>query len=255
MTLTLYGVTSDGTSVPIEVTEDGKLVVDTSSVVWTRDGTTIKPANDGDSLDFDGPTLFGSHNRMITNGRNQDEAPLFLQNTNNNGYSFVSQNASSVTTAFIETNGSITAAGGNFLIYESGATRSEGYSVLRGEDSYFDVDRDIAPATSQTLFRGAAQGSEKFRVDATGAAMFASDVVIGSRGSQWLIRESNGVAMLVEQTRRAPRDFKKVRDLPNELDLVEAALNEVMSRLKMVPPAGWPVWDGQSEVTTDNDIA
>jgi hypothetical protein len=67
--------------------------------------------------------------------------------------------------------------------------------------------------------------------------------------------------MLIEQTRRGAkeprelREFEKVRDLPNELDLVEAALNEVMSRLKMVPPAGWPVWDGQSEVTTDNDIA
>ncbi len=32
MTLTLYGVTSDGTSVPIEVTDDGKLVIDTSGV-------------------------------------------------------------------------------------------------------------------------------------------------------------------------------------------------------------------------------
>jgi hypothetical protein len=78
--------------------------------------------------------------------------------------------------------------------------------------------------------------------------------------------------MLIERTRRATADLLngdsdelsdnsdvstdvKVRDLPNELDLVEAALNEVMSRLKMVPPAGWPVWDGQSEVTTDNDIA
>jgi hypothetical protein len=88
-----------------------------------------------------------------------------------------------------------------------------------------------------------------------GSAEFAGDVVIGSRGTKWLIRESNGVAMLIEQTRRQPRQPEKVRDLPNELDLIEAALNEVMAKLKMVPPAGWPVWDGQDEVTSDNDNA
>jgi len=92
-----------------------------------------------------------------------------------------------------------------------------------------------------------------------GSAVFDGDVVIGSRGTQWLIRESNGVAMLIEQTRSVagqiePR-VEKVRDLPNELDLIEAALSEVMDKLKMVPPAGWPVWDGQSEATTDNDNA
>ena len=72
-----------------------------------------------------------------------------------------------------------------------------------------------------------------------GSAEFSGDVVIGSRGQKWLIRESNGVAMLVSQETRS-----KVRDLPNELDLVEAALNDVMEKLKMTPPAGWEVWDG-----------
>jgi len=83
-----------------------------------------------------------------------------------------------------------------------------------------------------------------------GSAVFAGDVVIGSRGTKWLIRESNGVAMLVEQTRRGkiePRDYEKVRDLPRELDLVEAALNEIMEKLKMTPPAGWEVWDGSDD--------
>ncbi len=85
----------------------------------------------------------------------------------------------------------------------------------------------------------------KWAILADGGATFKSDVVIGSRGTQWLIRESNGVAMLIEQTRRQqqPREIK-VRDLPRELDLVEAALNEIMGKLKMTPPAGWPVWDG-----------
>ncbi len=79
-----------------------------------------------------------------------------------------------------------------------------------------------------------------------GSATFAGDVVIGSKGKQWLIRESNGVAMLIEETRRGAKEprLEEVRDLPRELDLVEAALNEIMGKLRMTPPAGWPVWDG-----------
>jgi len=90
---------------------------------------------------------------------------------------------------------------------------------------------------------------------ANGSAEFSGDVVIGSRGEKWLIRESNGVAMLVQQSREAaPMDSpmsgvspvipEQVRDIPSELDLIEMALNEVMEKLRMTPPAGWPVWDG-----------
>ncbi len=89
---------------------------------------------------------------------------------------------------------------------------------------------DSASATTQEL---------KTTLFANGSAEFSGDVVIGSRGQKWLIRESNGVAMLVSQETRS-----KVRDLPNELDLIEAALNDVMEKLKMTPPAGWEVWDG-----------
>ncbi len=79
-------------------------------------------------------------------------------------------------------------------------------------------------------------------LNADGSAKFSGEVTIGSKGSAWLIRESNGVAMLIEQTRRQPRT--KVRDLPRELDLIEEALNEIMEKLKMTPPSGWEVWDG-----------
>ena len=86
-------------------------------------------------------------------------------------------------------------------------------------------------------------------IQSSGAATFSQEVVIGSRGSKWLIRESNGVAMLIEQTKRGAKEPRieeevEVRDLPRELDLVEAALSEIMGKLKMTPPAGWPVWDG-----------
>ena len=74
-------------------------------------------------------------------------------------------------------------------------------------------------------------------------AIFDSEVIISSRGNKWLIRESNGVAMLIDQT-LTKQATEKVRDLPRELDLIEAALSEIMDKLKMTPPAGWEVWDG-----------
>jgi hypothetical protein len=89
-----------------------------------------------------------------------------------------------------------------------------------------------------------------FLIRSNGSADFSGDVVIGSRGKQWLIRESNGVAMLIDQTKRGAKELRieeEVRDLPRELDLVEAALNEIMGKLKMTPPSGWPVWDGSDE--------
>jgi hypothetical protein len=88
-------------------------------------------------------------------------------------------------------------------------------------------------------------GTKVFSVSGSG------DVTLGSRGKQWLIRESNGVAMLIEQTRLGKldeylsnQDEVEVRDLPSEIDACLKALNEVMQRLRMTPPAGWPVWDG-----------
>ncbi len=103
-------------------------------------------------------------------------------------------------------------------------------------------------AGTSMLFRGYTKdtGAETVSIQANGSATFSGEVTVGSKGSKWLIRESNGVAMLIEQTRRGAKEprTEDVRDLPRELDLVEAALNEIMGKLKMTPPAGWPVWDG-----------
>ena len=144
---------------------------------------------------------------------------------------------------------------GNVDIAGNAISGKEQGITLRSNGSIYAARTDF----NTPVWRGYTVGSTDITSEilANGAASFAGDVVIGSRGSKWLIRESNGVAMLIEQTRRGqiePRT-QKVRDLPNELDLIEAALNEVMAKLKMTPPAGWPVWDGQSEVATDNDNA
>lgn len=100
----------------------------------------------------------------------------------------------------------------------------------------------------------------------SGNAEFAGDVVVGSRGSKWKIVESGGIAHLIQETALmadeasddpAPDDqdieggsepvYPELRNLPRELDLIEQALAEVMEKLRMTPPAGFPVWDGSDE--------
>jgi hypothetical protein len=87
------------------------------------------------------------------------------------------------------------------------------------------------------------------------------DVIVGSRNKSWMLVEQGGLCHMVEQTRTAwsddedlveptPREevqYPKLRDVFNELDLVEQALNTVMEKLRLNPPAGWPVWDGSNE--------
>ena len=90
-----------------------------------------------------------------------------------------------------------------------------------------------------------------FKVLYDGSAEFAGDVVIGSRNKKWMIVESGGIAHLVEQTFTAagvqPAKYPALRNIPEELDLVEQALSDVMEKLRMKPPVGWPVWDGSDE--------
>lgn len=94
---------------------------------------------------------------------------------------------------------------------------------------------------------GASIVSPKISLNADGSANFAGDVVIGSRNKSWMIVEQSGLAHLVEQVTFDRKAYPKLRDIPGELDLVEKALSEVMEKLRLVPPAGWPVWDGSDE--------
>ena len=133
-------------------------------------------------------------------------------------------------------------AGGDCVIENDGRIRS---------NHYFESFR--IQGTSSILTGGIGTYNDRINrtvnILADGSAEFDGEVVIGSKGSKWLIRESNGVAMLVERASASalePRT-EEVRDLPRELDLVETALNEIMGKLKMTPPAGWPVWDGSND--------
>ncbi len=123
-------------------------------------------------------------------------------------------------------------------------------------DSYYTVNRDITPG-SGALYLGFTQGVEKFKVGTDGSAEFMGDVVVFSRNNQWMLVEQGGLCHMVAQTKISTADlvdpgsvdpaftvYPKLRDVFAELDLLEQALKQVMEKLKMVEPDGWPVWDG-----------
>ena len=120
----------------------------------------------------------------------------------------------------------------------------------------------VTPVWTATQGVGSAATS---RIYSDGQAFFNNDVVVGSRGSQWMIVESGGLAHLVEQTAfkeistadlvdpgsvstadlvNPETNYPPLRDIPGELTMVEQQLQKVMERLKMAPEAGWEVWDG-----------
>ena len=85
-----------------------------------------------------------------------------------------------------------------------------------------------------------------------GSAQFGGEVVVTSRNAQWTLVESGGLCHMVENTRStalmsdAEPEYPDLRDVFKELDMIESALQEVMEKLRMAPPAGWEVWDGST---------
>lgn len=136
--------------------------------------------------------------------------------------------------------------------YRRGTNNFEG--LFLSKSGYIYSNRADGSYAFLTGFLNNAQTS---RIGADGTAAFNGDVIVGSRGRQWMIVESNGLAHLVEQTRsneistadlveapKAPVEYPPLRDIPGELTMVEEQLQKVLEKLRMVPEAGWEVWDG-----------
>ena len=182
-----------------------------------------------------------------------------LANTSNSA-SIVVSNTQDNNAARINNDGSSSFGGGAAIIANTGkieVKRNDNNNPVSNANPSFVVKNSetnadaVWIATNYFRIGGSVASSPNIELHADGTAEFMGDVVIGSRGTQWLIRESNGVAMLIEQSFREAKEqlLEEVRDLPRELDLVEAALNEIMSKLKMTPPSGWPVWDGSDNLS------
>ena len=268
MSVIWSGVTEEGAVVPVQVTAEGK-------VVAVGDGP------EGDYLKLTGGNLTGdlTVNQQITLTTNGSASFAGDVTVGGGGVLPATPNISLNADGSADFAGAVVVSDGTSLgcvLNKAGVMTLERARSGSSGGLYTFLQQATINNTLQSslLTLKAFEGSMRYAIDssgnqfigtsletappnitlnADGSATFAGDVVIGSRGEKWLIRESNGVAMLVQQTLQ--QRMEKVRDLPNELDLIEAALNEVMDRLRMTPPAGWPVWDGQSEATTGNDNA
>ena len=166
--------------------------------------------------------------------------------------------------------GSAQFAGGVVDIYSTGKVIGRDFQLDNGEIhiKYNGADRVRVWTNGATFFKNTAydtesitignqQGADNIVLNCGGSAKFRLDVIIGSRGKQWMIVESNGLAHLVDQaafldvpadeSANEPVQYPALRNIPQELDLIERALGEVMEKLRMSPPAGWEVWDGSDE--------
>jgi hypothetical protein len=132
----------------------------------------------------------------------------------------------------------VTGAGNGVVLTNTGYISS--WPALADNSNAFAViPRDIGTTTAS--------------IRADGSASFAGDVVIGSRNKQWMLVEQGGLCHMVEQVRATTADllvdpasaeYPELRDVFQELNTIERCLEEVMTKLRMTQPDGWPVWDG-----------
>jgi len=149
----------------------------------------------------------------------------------------------------------MTSAGDLIVIDADGFVEFEG---TVSSSKWFESQRTDGTSTA---FYAVLNGEERVNIRANGSAYFDGDVVAGSRGKQWTLVEQGGLCHMIEETRRSsvatadlvepdePPKYPKLRDVFHELDLIEQALEEVMTKLRLDPPAGWPVWDGSDNLS------
>lgn len=140
---------------------------------------------------------------------------------------------------------SVTATAESVWSSTSAPTRLE-FSTTESNASS-PTERMVVTSQGNVRIGGTLPSAPNISMNASGDASFAGDVVIGSRGQQWMIVESGGIAHLVAQTfSEKETSYPELRNIPQELTMVEQQLQQVMERLRMVPEAGWEVWDGDN---------
>ena len=126
---------------------------------------------------------------------------------------------------------------GVLTVYKGGTDSADATVAITNDGNatftgIVSIDRPVAgtPASGWSCFNGQNNGTTTSSIKADGSAVFSGDVVVGSRGKQWMIVESNGLAHLVEQTREATT-YPVLRDYAAELDKLREQMEEVQKKL------------------------
>ena len=230
MAITLYGVTSDGTSVPIEVTDDGKLVVDTSSLEdYVKEGddvefNEIKCAHrvrcGGSAVDSGEPLNYGvtAYANSAADDDSNNAAVTALQQ-DANGRNWCGTDTAGKATSEIFSDGSITAAGN---IVTGGNTIYSTYGI--------DIDAGSASGNALAVHKDGS--GTTFKVDSSGSITGAGgkcgflstgELIFYSRGERYKAIYQGGNMMAEPYTRQmALRDKAEAMRTPrpNTQDIV-----------------------------------
>ena len=256
----------DSTVVPVACNSSGELLVDKGE----PEGPDLNVEGDlsvGGSASFAGIGTFGPYDISDNAGTGvqvNSGGVLRVQRGSSAGAAEVFQGYfGSTNTSSILADGSAEFAGplnvvttqgaNNVATFESSGVSSYGLKVKAGGAGPTNYFADFRKQDNSSVFKINGDSS----IEAAGSAQFKGDVVVGSRSKSWMLVEQGGLCQMVEQTRSlidegfsvdaVDADYPKLRDVFSELDLIEKSLSQVMEKLRLTPPAGWPVWDGSDE--------
>ena len=241
MSITLNGITSDGTSVPIEVTADGKLVVDTSGIQgFIKQGDDIEAG----SITGAGTLKAGTENffewrpaygvcQLSTTSSNADQSLLYGQ----------SEVGGSTTDAFKITCGGDLTAAGSISSSSLTATRSDdvdyvGRFICSGSRGY-GILIDLANQVDQssTAFKIKRAGQLVTEISDAGAFWTASgkcgftadgELVFYSRGTRYKAVVQGGNVAAEPYTRAMELQEKAAQLRENAEDLKEPRTQDIV---------------------------
>jgi hypothetical protein len=235
----------DSTVVPVACNSSGELLVDK--------GTQGPDLNVEGSITAAGNASFGSSDAATyLSCTSNGESTIYAANSFDGKRAvFTGANKDALYTSYIFNDGSAVFAGE--ASFASGAVNAS----LVSNEGRLNVRRTAAGKAFSVL--NSSTSNESVTILGDGSADFKGDLVVGSRSKSWMLVEQGGLCHMVEQTRSLidegfsvdddadADDYPKLRDVFNELDLIEKSLSQVMEKLRLTPPAGWPVWDGSDE--------
>lgn len=275
--LIVSGKVGIGTTNPIH-----KLSVDTNNRLWNvnDDGAynyaTTSATNTSGGAVFHRQVASRFHFGTEVNGSNDlmmigNDGKVGIGTTDPRGPLEVETGASNNRSIVIDKSDLVQGAGGPDLTNRI-------YSRSNSGGAYFElkayaIDFSVEGADSAIYIRngngnvGIGKKEPQANLDVNGEAIFSGDVVVGSRNKKWMLVEMNGLCHMVEQTNVSTADlddpdssvdssvksnfvdstaleYPHLRDVFGELDVIEKALEDVMEKLRMTVPNGWPVWDG-----------